>query len=48
MGNKYRNRLKRYDIMSDIVSGLVNYRIIHSKRKDDHNLLQWKYSVDFI
>lgn len=40
MGNKYRNRLKRYDIMSDIVSGLVNYRIIHSKRKDDHNLLQ--------
>jgi hypothetical protein len=30
MGNKYRNRLKRYDIMSDIVSGLVNYRIIHN------------------
>ncbi|HSE99717.1 MAG TPA: transposase family protein [Nitrososphaeraceae archaeon] len=27
MGNKYRNRLKRYDVMSDIVSGLVNYRI---------------------
>jgi DDE superfamily endonuclease len=33
MGNKYRNRLKRYDIMSDIVSGLVNYRIIHTIRR---------------
>jgi hypothetical protein len=33
MGNKYRNRLKRYDGMSDIVYGLVNYRIIHSKRR---------------
>ncbi len=32
MGNKYRNRLKRYDTMSDIVSGLVNYRIIHNRR----------------
>ena len=32
MANKYRNRLKRYDGISDIVSGLVNYRIIHSKR----------------
>ena len=31
MGTKYRNRLKRYDVMSDIVSGLVNYRIIHTK-----------------
>ena len=30
MGSRYRNRLKRYDTMSDIVSGLVNYRIIHS------------------
>lgn len=30
IGSKYRNRLKRYDVMSDIVSGLVNYRIIHS------------------
>lgn len=30
MGNKYRNRLKRYDVMSDIVSGLVNYRIMNS------------------
>ena len=33
MGNKYRNRLKRYDTMSDIVSGLVNYRITHSIRR---------------
>ena len=32
MGNKYRNRLKRYDVMSDIVSGLVNYRITHTRR----------------
>jgi hypothetical protein len=31
MGNKYRNRLRRYDGISDIVSGLVNYRIIHRK-----------------
>ena len=30
MASKYRNRLKRYDGISDIVSGLVNYRIIHS------------------
>ena len=28
MGTKYRNRLKRYDPISDIVSGLVNYRIM--------------------
>jgi hypothetical protein len=33
MGNKYRNRLKRYNVMSDIVSGLVNYRIIHTSRR---------------
>ncbi len=32
MGSKYRNRLKRYDVMSDIVSGLVNYRIIYTRR----------------
>ena len=25
--NKYRNRLKGYDMMSDIVSGLINYVI---------------------
>ena len=30
MGTKYRNRLKRYDTVSDIVSGLINYRIINS------------------
>ena len=28
IGTKYRNRLKRYDHISDIVSGLVNYRIM--------------------
>ena len=33
MGNRYRNRLKRYDGISGIVSGLVNYRIIHSNKK---------------
>jgi hypothetical protein len=33
IGSRYRNRLKRYDVMSDIVSGLVNYRIIHSSKK---------------
>ena len=32
MGSKYRNRLKRYDGISDIISGLVNYRIIHTRR----------------
>ena len=26
-GGEFRNRLKRYDIMTDIVSGLVNFRI---------------------
>ena len=30
MGSRYRNRLKRYDHISDIVSGLVNYRIMNS------------------
>ena len=34
MGSRYRNRLKRYDVMSDIVSGLlVNYKIIHSNKR---------------
>lgn len=32
MGTKYRNRLKRYDAMSDIVSGLINYRIKYNNR----------------
>jgi uncharacterized protein (DUF2344 family) len=26
-GDEFRNRLKRYDIMTDIVCGLVNFRI---------------------
>ena len=26
-GDEFRNRLKRYDVMSDIVGGLVNFRI---------------------
>ena len=33
MASKYRNRLKRYNGISDIVSGLVNYKIIHSKKR---------------
>ena len=33
MGNKYRNRLNRYDGISDIVSGLVNYSILHSSKR---------------
>jgi uncharacterized protein (DUF2344 family) len=28
MGNRFRNRLKHYDNASDIVSGLVNFRIM--------------------
>jgi len=28
MGTKFRNRLKRYDHASDIVSGLINFRIM--------------------
>ncbi len=30
MGTRYRNKLKRYNTVSDIVSGLVNYRIMNS------------------
>src|SRR5919198_3809858 len=30
MGTKFRNRLGRYDHVSDIVSGLVNFRIIRT------------------
>jgi hypothetical protein len=26
-GDEFRNRLKRYDIMTDVVCGLVNFRI---------------------
>jgi hypothetical protein len=29
MGSIFRNRLKKYDKVSDIVSGLVNYRIMN-------------------
>jgi len=25
-GSEFRNRLKRYDVMTDVVSGLVNFR----------------------
>ena len=32
MGTKFRNRLKRYDNASDIVSGLVNLRVMQSNR----------------
>ena len=28
MGTKYRNKLKKYDHISDIIAGLVNYRIM--------------------
>ena len=30
MGDIFRNRLRNYDKVSDIVSGLVNYRILSS------------------
>ena len=30
-GEEFRNRLKHYDLMTDIVSGLVNFRILGSK-----------------
>ncbi|MFY9869771.1 MAG: hypothetical protein WAK17_08650 [Candidatus Nitrosopolaris sp.] len=32
MGTKFRNRLKRYNNASDIVSGLVNLRVMQSNR----------------
>jgi hypothetical protein len=28
MADEFRNRLKRYDAMTDIVSGLINLRIL--------------------
>ena len=31
-GQEFRNRLKHYDSMTDIVSGLVNFRITENKR----------------
>ncbi len=30
MSDMFRNRLKKYDKISDIVSGLVNYRIMNA------------------
>jgi hypothetical protein len=33
MGTKFRNKLKRYDHASDIVSGLVNFRIIRTNNR---------------
>ena len=27
-GTEFRNRLKRYDVMTDLVCGLVNFRIL--------------------
>jgi DDE superfamily endonuclease len=27
-GGEFRNRAKRYDVMTDIVSGLINFRIL--------------------
>ena len=33
MGTKFRNRLGRYDRTSDIVSGLVNFRIMRTSRR---------------
>jgi DDE superfamily endonuclease len=32
MGTKFRNKLKRYDNASDIVSGLINFRIMQNNR----------------
>jgi len=32
MGTKFRNKLGRYDHVSDIVSGLVNFRIMLTNR----------------
>ena len=32
MGTKFRNKLKRYDHASDIVSGLINFRIMQNNR----------------
>ena len=32
MGTKFRNKLGRYDRASDIVSGLINFRIMQNNR----------------
>ncbi len=31
MSDVFRNRLKKYDKVSDIVTGLVNYRIMNAR-----------------
>jgi hypothetical protein len=33
MGSKFRNKLGRYDHASDIVSGLVNFRIMRTNNR---------------
>jgi hypothetical protein len=32
MGAKFRNRLRKYNDVSDIISGLLNYRVMQSNR----------------
>jgi hypothetical protein len=32
MGTKFRNRLRRYNIISDIISGLLNFRVMQYNR----------------
>ena len=32
MGTKFRNRLRRYNNISDIISGLLNFRVMQSNR----------------
>ncbi len=34
MENEFRNKLERYDDVSSIVSGLVNFRLIHQEGFD--------------
>jgi hypothetical protein len=40
MNNGYRNRLKYYDDASDIISGLMNFRIMRSK-----GMMLWKERI---
>ena len=32
MGTKFRNKLRRYNNISDIVSGILNFRVLQSNR----------------
>jgi hypothetical protein len=32
MGTKFRNKLRRYNNISDIISGLLNFRVMQSNR----------------